>query len=83
MKQKKDIKRQKERLAGLEKQAAEEREQAKERARQRVLEDFEKGQLGLGGAGVASSSSSSKTDDNSERGYHCADVFASKASHRN
>ncbi|KAF9261527.1 hypothetical protein L218DRAFT_930747 [Marasmius fiardii PR-910] len=45
--QKKDIKRQKEKLEVLKKEAKEERFRAKEAARERVLADFEKGQLGL------------------------------------
>ncbi|KAJ8597699.1 hypothetical protein M405DRAFT_755445 [Rhizopogon salebrosus TDB-379] len=45
--QKKDIKRQKERLERLKKEAEEEKERAREAARERVLRDFEKGQLGL------------------------------------
>lgn len=48
--QKKDIKKQKERLAALKKEAEAERMRAKESARQRVLLDFEKGQLGLAAA---------------------------------
>ncbi|KAF4608146.1 hypothetical protein EYR40_000490 [Pleurotus pulmonarius] len=45
--QKKDIKRQKERLENLKKEAEAERQRAKEAARERVLLEFEKGQLGL------------------------------------
>lgn len=47
MNQKKDIKRQKERLEQLKKDAEEEKQHALEAARERVLRDFEKGQLGL------------------------------------
>jgi hypothetical protein len=50
--QKKDIKRQKERLEALTKEAEQEKLKAKEAARERVLAEFEKGQLGL--AAVAS-----------------------------
>ncbi|KAN0136871.1 hypothetical protein V8E53_005312 [Lactarius tabidus] len=50
--QKKDIKRQKERLEALKKEAEQEKVKAKEAARERVLAEFEKGQLGL--AAVAS-----------------------------
>ncbi|KAJ3843626.1 hypothetical protein EV361DRAFT_979112 [Lentinula raphanica] len=46
--QKKDIKRQKEKLELMKKDAQEERERAKLAARERVLREFEKGQLGLG-----------------------------------
>jgi nitric oxide synthase-interacting protein len=45
--QKKDIKRQKERLEALKKEAEQEKARAKEAARERVLADFEKGQLAL------------------------------------
>ena len=47
MTQKKDIKRQKERLEALKKEVEQEKARAKEAARERVLADFEKGQLGL------------------------------------
>uniref|UniRef100_A0A0W0G6Z0 Nitric oxide synthase-interacting protein zinc-finger domain-containing protein n=1 Tax=Moniliophthora roreri TaxID=221103 RepID=A0A0W0G6Z0_MONRR len=47
--QKQDIKRQKEKLEAMKKEAEEERLRAKAAARERVLEDFEKGQLGLSG----------------------------------
>lgn len=47
MSQKKDIKRQKERLEQLKREAEEEKQRALEAARERVLRDFEKGQLGL------------------------------------
>ncbi|KAK7047227.1 hypothetical protein VNI00_006893 [Paramarasmius palmivorus] len=47
--QKKDIKKQKEKLEAMKKEAEEERLRAKAAARERVLEDFEKGQLGLSG----------------------------------
>jgi nitric oxide synthase-interacting protein len=57
--QKKDIKRQKERLEQLKKETEEEKERAREAARERVLRDFEKGQLGLSAnlPSVASASS--------------------------
>ncbi|KAI0342225.1 hypothetical protein BDW22DRAFT_1357522 [Trametopsis cervina] len=44
-----DIKRQKARLEALKREAEEERQRAREAARERVLLDFEKGQLGLAG----------------------------------
>lgn len=47
MNQKKDIKKQKARLEQLKKEAEEEKQRALEAARERVLRDFEKGQLGL------------------------------------
>ena len=53
MAQKKDIKRQKERLEALKKEAEQEKLKAKEAARGRVLADFEKGQLGLAAAAAA------------------------------
>jgi nitric oxide synthase-interacting protein len=45
--QKKEIKRQKERIEVLRREEEEEKERVKESARQRVLRDFERGQLGL------------------------------------
>ncbi|TFK31774.1 hypothetical protein BDQ12DRAFT_739790 [Crucibulum laeve] len=45
--QKKDIKRQKDKLEALKKEAQEEKARAREAARERVLLEFEKGQLGL------------------------------------
>ncbi|KAI0312917.1 hypothetical protein OF83DRAFT_1066426 [Amylostereum chailletii] len=55
--QKKDIKRQKERLAALQKEAEAEKARAKAAARERVLEEFEKGHIGLGAttAGITTS----------------------------
>ncbi|KAG6907313.1 hypothetical protein DXG01_009432 [Tephrocybe rancida] len=47
--QKKDIQAQKKKLDTLTKEAEEEKARAKESARERVLRDFEKGQLGLSG----------------------------------
>lgn len=47
MNQKKDIKRQKERLEKLKREVEEEKQRALEAARERVLRDFEKGQLTL------------------------------------
>lgn len=59
--QKKDIKRQKNRLEALKKEAEAEKDRAKEAARERVLADFERGQLGLGanvsGSVISTSSS--------------------------
>ncbi|EIN14620.1 hypothetical protein PUNSTDRAFT_58853 [Punctularia strigosozonata HHB-11173 SS5] len=46
--QKKDIKRQKDKLDALRKEAEEQKLRAREAARERVLQDFERGQLGLG-----------------------------------
>src|SRR6266404_6693267 len=57
--QKKDIKRQKERLDILRKKAEQEKAKAKEAARERVLAEFEKGQLGLA---VVASVTTSGTD---------------------
>ncbi|KAL1668902.1 hypothetical protein GGF50DRAFT_96110 [Schizophyllum commune] len=55
--QKKDIKRQKDRLDAMKKEAEEERARAREAARERVLADFERGKLGLA-APVQSNTSS-------------------------
>lgn len=56
--QKKDIKRQKEKLEALKREAEEERARAKEAARERVLLEFEKGQLGLAAAPAAAGTTS-------------------------
>ena len=71
MNQKKDIKRQKERLGQLKREAEEEKQRALEAARERVLRDFEKGQLGLSAnlpaiastSGVESTKESTLPDD--------------------
>lgn len=67
--QKKDIKRQKERLDAMKKEAEEERTRVRAAARERVLLEFEKGQLGLAGgptvAGTKSGSSGSATGSES------------------
>lgn len=84
MAQKKDIKRQKERLEALKKEAEQEKAKAKEAARDRVLADFEKGQLGLAGAAVAASaalttSGSEVTGDESSNFIIFAIVTASQS----
>jgi len=65
--QKKDIKHQKDRLEALKKEAEEERARAREAARERVLREFERGQLGLAGGSNTSTTTSkpaeSKTDE--------------------
>lgn len=68
MVQKKDIKRQKERLEALKKAAEQEKVKAKEAARERVLAEFEKGQLGL--AAVASVTTSG-TDAPGNEAFPC------------
>lgn len=63
MTQKKDIKQQKQRLDALKREAEEEQARAKAAARERVLRDFEKGQLGLAagiGAGTTSGADSNE-----------------------
>ena len=65
-----DIKRQKVRLEVLKKEAEEERQRAREAARERVLLEFEKGQLGLAATSTISTSSSI---DSSE----CTSIFFS------
>ena len=54
-----DIKRQKVRLGALKKEAEEERQRAREAARERVLREFEKGQLGLAATSMISTSARS------------------------
>lgn len=65
MNQKKDIKRQKGRLEQLKREAEEEKQRALEAARDRVLRDFEKGQLGLS-ANLPAIASTSGTDTTKE-----------------
>ena len=70
--QKKDIQRQKTKLEALKREAEEEKARAKEAARERVLLDFEKGQLGMAvpsGATAASSSGVKSSGDADEREY--------------
>jgi len=64
--QKKDIKRQKERLEALKKEAEQERVKAKEAARERVLADFEKGQLGLAAVPAVTTTSGAEGTGNGE-----------------
>ncbi|KAI0649757.1 hypothetical protein C8Q79DRAFT_900609 [Trametes meyenii] len=61
-----DIKRQKARLEALKKEAEEERQRAREAARERVLREFERGQLGL--AATSAVSTSSRADSSEARG---------------
>ena len=56
--QKKDIKRQKARLEALKQEAERERMEVKLKARERVLREFERGQLGLGLGGTTLTSTS-------------------------
>lgn len=60
--QKKDIKRQKDRLEALKKEAEEERARARQAARERVLRDFERGQLGLAGNSTENESATSNAE---------------------
>jgi nitric oxide synthase-interacting protein len=67
--QKKDIKRQKQRLDALKREHEEEQARAKEAARERVLQEFEKGQLGLGKSSL-STSAGTKSEDGSPVPHH-------------
>ena len=67
--QKKDIQRQKSRLEALKQEAEEEKARAKEAARERVLLDFEKGQLGLVGPSAVSGSGAKSSGNADEREY--------------
>ncbi|KAH9848158.1 hypothetical protein C2E23DRAFT_470379 [Lenzites betulinus] len=58
-----DIKRQKVRLEAMKKEAEDERERAREAARERVLREFEKGQLGLAATSGISTSSRAESAD--------------------
>ena len=62
MTQKKDIKRQKQRLEALRREAAEEQARAKEAARERVLREFEKGQLGLSQSSMVTTSGTDSSE---------------------
>lgn len=82
--QKKDIKRQKERLDAMKKEAEEERTRVRAAARERVLLELDKGQLGLVGdptvADTKSGSSGSGTGGESmdeSRGTKCKVEFSS------
>ncbi|KAH9993328.1 hypothetical protein BJV74DRAFT_833540 [Russula compacta] len=67
--QKKDIKRQKERLQALKKEAELEKARAKEAARGRVLADFEKGQLGLAAVATVTTSGAEVTGRGTKRKF--------------
>jgi hypothetical protein len=60
--QKKDIKRQKQRLDALKREHADEQARAKAAARERVLAEFERGQLGLAGPSLALSTNGKPED---------------------
>ncbi|TFY64579.1 hypothetical protein EVG20_g5892, partial [Dentipellis fragilis] len=60
--QKKDIKRQKDRLEALKKETEEEKTRAKEAARERVLNEFEKGQLGLAATSAITTSGAESSE---------------------
>ncbi|TFK52908.1 hypothetical protein OE88DRAFT_1627381 [Heliocybe sulcata] len=66
--QKKDIKKQKDRLEQMKREADDEKERAKEAARERVLLEFERGQLGLGKSSLTGLGTSSKEDSKEPRG---------------
>ena len=69
MTQKNAIKRQKAKIEALRKEAEEERARAREAARERVLQDFERGQLGLGAKSPTPTEANSATDDASTPPY--------------
>lgn len=58
-----DIKRQKVKLETLKREAEEERQRAREAARERVLLDFERGQLGLAAAGPGATTSGAEATE--------------------
>ena len=66
--QKRDIKRQKDKLEALKREADEERDKAKEAARERVLLDFERSQLALAGGPIAAMSKSTEGTGSSSDG---------------
>ena len=61
--QKKDIKRQKEMLEALKREAEAEKERARLAARERVLLEFEKGQLGLAAAPTTATTSGAESKE--------------------
>ena len=66
-----DIKRQKVRLEALKREAEEERQRAREAARERVLQEFEKGQLGLAGRPSTATTSGSDSKERQFSSMHC------------
>ncbi|KAJ3554043.1 hypothetical protein NM688_g3310 [Phlebia brevispora] len=58
-----DIKRQKVKLEALKREAEEERQRAREAARERVLLDFERGQLGLSSSGSVATTSGAESKE--------------------
>ena len=79
--QKKDIKRQKDRLEALKKEVEEERTRARQAARERVLRDFERGQLRLGTSSFETVEESSKAND-TERKFFFFFFFCSFPTHK-
>ncbi|KAK0480603.1 hypothetical protein IW261DRAFT_1684498, partial [Armillaria novae-zelandiae] len=61
--QKKDIKRQKEKLEKMKKEAEEEKERAKQAARERVILEFERGQLGLAAVSATGTTSAGESKE--------------------
>ncbi|KAK0458737.1 uncharacterized protein EV420DRAFT_1620503 [Desarmillaria tabescens] len=61
--QKKDIKRQKEKLEMMKKEAEEEKERARQAARERVILEFEKGQLGLAAVSATGTTSAGESKE--------------------
>jgi nitric oxide synthase-interacting protein len=64
--QKNDIKRQKEKLEAMKREAEEERQRAREAARERVLLEFEKGQLSLAGSAATAATKNTPGANSSE-----------------
>lgn len=71
-----DIKRQKARLEALKKEAEEERERARDAARERVLLEFERGQLGLSGPSSAITTSGADSQERALRSLSLAIVYS-------
>jgi nitric oxide synthase-interacting protein len=61
--QRNEIKRQKARLEALQKEEESEREQARARARERVVQDFERSQTGLGGSKLKQADNGKKEEE--------------------
>ncbi len=67
MTQKKDIKQQKAKLEKMKREAEEEKERAKQAARERVLLEFERGQLGLAATATTGTTSAGESSKEGKR----------------
>ncbi|KAJ7052532.1 hypothetical protein C8F01DRAFT_1090509 [Mycena amicta] len=75
--QKKELKRQKDKAEKIKKEIEVEMEKAKAAARERVLQDFERGQLGIGSSSSSTSISTDSTTTGNKRSFSTAFEFSS------